>query len=482
MDIKNRSVASAFKSILRIPSVVVFATVLCITSGCSGEDLRTCDGMNTYTPAPTEDIAKTEEIKATPTPEINTEKNNADKTPDQQEGNAPVNDDKADTSMDDKETPLIMTYLGVKDYGAPETNRENMDHFVYRFLHDGVEELYLIDNGEKDKDGKYSYPVQNKLKEGYSYEVSLKKNGSDSGNATYLIYDVTELPRDDSAVIDPKVKGEPGVKTLENFLKTALSPVGTVLYVYGGGWDWQDEGGSVQTVSFGLSESWVRFFNEHDESYYYKNIDDNVTKKDPATSYYPYGEYNEYYYAGLDCSGYLGWVLYNTLESEENGTSYVGSSTKFAKRLADLGFGDHSRDVEYMVATRGVRPGDIMSISGHVWISLGTCRDGSIVIVHSTPGAKSRNKGQTGGGVQISAIGESKECEAYKLADTYMSKYYPEWYSRYPVYLCDPSVYMSLLNENAGRFRWNTESGVLTDKKGIADMKPQELLKRLFNE
>ena len=57
-------------------------------------------------------------------------------------------------------------------------------------------------------------------------------------------------------------------------------------------------------------------------------------------------------------------------------------------------------------------------MNGHVCISFGTCDDGSIVITHSTP-SKSIN-GQPGGGIQISAIGPSEDCEAYQLAKKYM--------------------------------------------------------------
>lgn len=38
------------------------------------------------------------------------------------------------------------------------------------------------------------------------------------------------------------------------------------------------------------------------------------------------------------------------------------------------------------------------------------------------------------GGVQIDAIGTSKDCQAYVVADTYMSKYYADWYDRYPIF------------------------------------------------
>ena len=67
--------------------------------------------------------------------------------------------------------------------------------------------------------------------------------------------------------------------------------------------------------------------------------------------------------------------------------------------------------------------GDIFSMNGHVWICLGKCEDGSLVILHSTP-SDSIN-GQGGGGVQINGVGDSENCQAVKLAEKYMSQYYP---------------------------------------------------------
>jgi hypothetical protein len=129
-----------------------------------------------------------------------------------------------------------------------------------------------------------------------------------------------------------------------------------------------------------------------------------------------------------------------------------------------------------------MKPGDVMSINGHVWISLGTCDDGSVVIVHSTP-ANSRT-GQPGGGVEISAIGTTEKCEAYILADHYMSEYYPKWYERYPVKLAEPEVYFTFEGENAGRFTWNTENTTdgITDPERVSEKSPEDVLKMLFAE
>ena len=365
-------------------------------------------------------------------------------------------------------------YLGVEGYGLEETNKDNKEEFLYRFQVNGNEITYKLSNGAKDDDGNYDYHIQNVLKEGYRYSVTIE-NG--------IITAAEEIKESDGKYASV-VCGIPGEHTVKNFLMTGLMPVGTTLYIYGGGWDWQDEGSSIQVRTIGVSPDWVRFFEANNASFTYKEQDGDETKADPCNSYYPYGGYNEYYYAGLDCSGYLGWILYNTMETESGRDGYVGGSTKFAKRLSEKGLGYWTQDISMPDEDNGyeMKPGDIMSINGHVWISLGTCEDGSVVIMHSTPSVS--RSGQPGGGVQISAIGYSEECEAYALADLYMSKYYPGWYERYPIYLCEPDKYFAFEGENAGRFSWNTENSDdgLKDPDGITEKTPKEVLKLLFGE
>ena len=362
----------------------------------------------------------------------------------------------------------------VRQSGQEAVNKDNKNSFLYRFEIDGKERTFKLYNGTADEDGEYDYPIQNVLKEGYRYSVKI------SGDTIISAEDA----EDEEAHFDPVVHGTPGEDTLANFLKTAMMPVGTTLYIYGGGWDWQDAGSAIQTRSIGVSPDWVKFFNGHNEDYTYKSKDGNEDYSDPANSYYPYGGYNEYYYAGLDCSGYLGWVLYNTFETESSKDGYVGGSTGFAKRLSEMGFGEWTQDVKAPDGQNGyeMNPGDIMSINGHVWISLGTCDDGSVVIAHSTP-SDSRT-GQPGGGVQISAIGDTEDCEAYILADRYMSEYYPKWYERYPVKLADPETYFTFEGENAGRFIWDTNESAngLKDPENIREKAPEDVLELLFAE
>jgi hypothetical protein len=119
-----------------------------------------------------------------------------------------------------------------------------------------------------------------------------------------------------------------------------------------------------------------------------------------------------------------------------------------------------------------------MSMDGHTWVSLGTCDDGSVVILHSTP-SMSRS-GQPGGGVQISALGPDENCDAYALADEYMQKYFT-WFERYPACVRDPAAYFAFEDEDGGAFTWDTEGDEgLTDPDGLQNMGPKEVLELLF--
>lgn len=351
-------------------------------------------------------------------------------------------------------------YLGVKNYGCDWMNKENISSFQYRFEKHGEERVFSIESGPKDAHGRFLYPVQNILKVGYRYDL-LIKNG--------VIWSAREI-RDDAPSYKPPICGTPGERTIGNFLRTAFEPVGTTLYIFGGGWDWQDEGSGIQARTIGVSLDWVRFFNAQDENFTYRDKDGDAANKNPEKSFYPYGKYNAYYYAGLDCCGYVGWTLYNTLHSESGKRGYVGVGAEgFAKHLCELGFGEWTQNIFEPCESGKVdlRPGDVVSIRGHVWISLGTCKDGSVLILHSTP--SSSRTGQPGGGPQISAIGENEQCDAFRLADKYMSVLYPEWYRRYGTCLKDPDIYFNFEGDKAGRFRWDVsgKKGGFTDPDGF---------------
>lgn len=427
-------------------------------------------------------------------------------------------------------------YLGVKDYGQLEKS-ENADlkNHIHCFFINGETVELKVYPGEFKEDA-YNYPLNNRLQEGYLYEITvsedmvtdlvllderahvkkIKDDRISFDHASYFIDENTgfyqiEMSAGRSEVLKvpaKKVKGKtvfytldgdtvsnvyatfdvedytspvdytPGEKTLKNFLKTALHPVGAALYIYGGTWDYQDEGSSIQSTTIGIPSSWIDFFQMQDASYSYRDVDGNAELQDPANSYYPYGAWNQYYYAGADCSGYVAWVMYNCLNSVSGGEGFVMGATKMAKSFNGMGLGDYTQDLPMRDGQPFIKPGSIFSMNGHVWISLGTCEDGSIVIVHSTP--SDSKLGQPGGGIQISALG-SKSSEAYKLAKFYMKKFYPDWSKRYDVVTKDG--YLEFKKESAaGLFEWDLLNGPLTDPEGYCDMSPAEILQDIFGE
>jgi len=346
------------------------------------------------------------------------------------------------------------SYLGVKDYG--NISAKDMDSFKYLFLVNGEAKSYTLPYDSE-------YKIQNILKHGESYEI-YEKNGH--------IEDI-RLVRKASASLPEEYGYRPGEKTLKNLLTAALAPMGSSLYVYGGGWNWQDNGSSLQCRSIGVSTYWSDFFSSRDSSYSYLG-----DKNNKANSFFPHGGWNEYYYAGLDCSGYIGWVVYNVLNTESGNEGFVASSSHMARSLGEKDLGSFTPGSNWK--KEALSPGDIVSIKGHVWMCIGVCSDGSAVIAHSTPSPS--REGYEGGGVQLSAIGESRNCEAYSLADKYMKDFYPNWYDRYSVSLKSYEVYTHFELEGTGVFSWKiSDEGTLSDPEGIRDMSAYEILEIIFS-
>lgn len=270
------------------------------------------------------------------------------------------------------------------------------------------------------------YPIQNTLEKGVTYEIEIDKNEIVSAKAIGT----------DAVKYSAAVEARPGLKTLKNFLATACQPLGTTLYVYGGGWDFQDTAAGNQARTIGVSPEWVLFYQSHDVDYEYREENKN------GDVYYPLNAWNPYYYAGLDCSGFVGWTVYNTMYSESlKESGFVGSSSNMAYKFDKVyGFGKWGKpassgdgEADRRNANADMRPGDIVSIAGHVYIVVGKCSDGSTVIIHSS--VYLSRSGANGGGVTLSAIAadssDSKDCEAYVLADYYNRLNSPEWAERY---------------------------------------------------
>ena len=306
---------------------------------------------------------------------------------------------------------------------------------VYEAVYTDGGSYHLVKNVKKSK----VILEEKQLGKEYSYYVrayQVKSNGKKSYSRA-------------SKKVSTTVAAE-GTSTVKNLLQTAIAPIGSTMYVWGGGWNKADTGAGKDARRIGLSPAWRAFAKNKKSSYNYKR--------------YRYQIHN-----GLDCSGYVGWCVYNVLNTKNNKKGYVYSASKQAKKLADSGFGSY-RSAKKI---KDYRAGDVMSSTckccGHVWIVIGQCKDGSVVLVHSSPA-----------GVQLCGTttpSGKKNSKAYKLAKKYMKKYYRAWYKRYPN-VSRGKTYLS----HYGQMRWRTSGKkvCLSDPDGYQNMSAEEILADLF--
>ena len=243
------------------------------------------------------------------------------------------------------------------------------------------------------------------------------------------------------AVSIPQKKGK---STLKKLLTIGMKPVGSTMYIWGGGWNEADNGAGTEAVTMGVSPRWRSFYLRQNASYNYQNTRYQI-------------------HDGLDCSGFVGWCIYNVMNTEDGKEGYVMYASEMCRNFAGRGWGSYRSSAN----VTDHRAGDIMCNSGHVWIVVGSCQDGSVVILHSSPpgvilcGTPSR-------------VGNTSS-EAVLLAQDYMKTHYPDWYAKFPNCTRDYS-YLTSYNQ----MRWDLSGrSVMTDPDGFADMSAGEILKSL---
>lgn len=259
---------------------------------------------------------------------------------------------------------------------------------------------------------------------------------------------VIETARPSAAPEDAVETPEPTAEPIEphsiaRLLLLAREPLGQTMYVWGGGWNEEDTGAGVEARTLGVSPAWAEFAAKQDANYDYDDTRYRI-------------------HDGLDCSGYIGWLVYNLFETQDGEEGYVMKASDMAADFAIRGWGD------YTGAERVYdwKAGDIMSMKGHVWMSLGMCEDGSVVLLHASPP-----------GVILSGtrLEDGSVSQAELWANEYMSTYYPEWYEKYPVVGRDYN-YLT----DSDRMRWSED--VLSDEQGLREMSAEEVLQWLFEE
>ena len=130
-----------------------------------------------------------------------------------------------------------------------------------------------------------------------------------------------EMADRDEKAPDSGAKNAP---TLTSFLKNAALARDQVLYVWGGGWNEEDTAGNEEANHLGLSQSWLDFYKANSGAYNYEDHTYEI-------------------HSGLDCSGYIGWVLFNTLRDEKD---HVVLADQFDEVLSRQGLGTRKEAAE----------------------------------------------------------------------------------------------------------------------------------------
>ncbi|GHU84476.1 hypothetical protein FACS1894198_0100 [Clostridia bacterium] len=259
----------------------------------------------------------------------------------------------------------------------------------------------------------------------------------------------------------------PGRATVKNFLIAAMQPLGSTLYVWSGGWDETDKLAGPGAKCIEPLPQWRVFFESQGPDYkHYKNY----YGPDPGADGNPNPDYdlekfNEEIRAGLDCGGHVGRSIIMCRGEEERKADFrVGAC---AKECVERGWGQLKEQGD----VTDYKPGDIMSIpKKHVWICLGRCKDGSIVLVHASPP-----------GVHLcgTTLPGKEDSEAVKLASRYMTKYFPEWNKKYPRYSRDGVEYL----KGSNQMRWDVSgTKFMSDPEGYTQRAPEEILRELFGD
>lgn len=228
-------------------------------------------------------------------------------------------------------------------------------------------------------------------------------------------------------------------KTLKGFLENAIKPVGSTLYIWGGGH------GKPDDQRIGVNPSWATFYNKQKGSYNYQS------------HRFKQG-------AGLDCSGFVGWAVYQAMETKAYRGYYTTVSGSIGSMYSGKGMGTTKRSGKI---NNKYLPGDILYNSNHTWIVLGQCPDKSVVLVHSTPPA----------GVQIAGTptpGGSYSSQAIALAQKYMKKYHSNVVKKFGLRSSTGTSYLSAYS----MFRWNAST--LKDPDGYRNKNASAILSALY--
>ena len=197
----------------------------------------------------------------------------------------------------------------------------------------------------------------------------------------------------------------------------------------------------------------------------------------------------------MDCSGFVGWATYQMMSSSlpSGVTSCSAKSYSIPSIYESWGWGSvrsHNQLAKnnYMGQFQA---GDVICVkhdngtTGHVWIVIGQCSDGSYVLVHCS-GSEVMGCTQLAG----TPTPDGRVGEAYQLARTYMQKYHQDTLNKYPWIIQSTSTmpygtlctdaYNYMTSGQVTSFRWNAK--VLSDPDQLSSKSASQRLKNLYGE
>ena len=185
----------------------------------------------------------------------------------------------------------------------------------------------------------------------------------------------------------------------------------------------------------------------------------------------------------IDCSGFVGWTTYQLMKDNlpPGITTCSAKSYSIPALYESWGWGKVRKHTELKKNNfyGQFQAGDIVRImhdpknpstsTGHVWIVIGQCSDGSYVLVHSSPPM-----------VQISGTPSPDRptdvgSEAIQLAKKYMQQYHGGVISS-----TQTDAYNYITQSTIDSFRWN--SNVLSDPDKFSGKSAAQILKSLYGE
>lgn len=275
--------------------------------------------------------------------------------------------------------------------------------------------------------------------------------------------------------------------SIRNLVLRALAFVGKWAYIWGGGRKVVNGKRVVDTI--GVPLGWEKFCASLDYSKGYnwrdrldRNAPYNVNEKDQLN--------------GTDCSGFIAWLVKNTIK-DSKGLTFLSKAMDIAKFY---GYGKNNLGLGKCSSVKGtgkVYPGDIISMNqawnddgklegeSHVYLSLGQFKDRSVLMLDMSGTASTvMIRGTRSRNALINGNIKDLNSEAIDAAHYCMKKYYPDTYKDWKLdknrnYICAKDDYRL---DSCMHWKTKGPNSIISDREGYQSKSPYEVLSDVFGE